>query len=80
MAVAEPSVPVNAIVAVPRTRPDRIAKAISLIFLPPVVAIVTLAILSLHFSDTTQEAVWAAVIASIFVSIIPVTYIAYLLR
>ncbi len=80
VAAAEPSVPVNAIVAVPRTRPDRIAKAISLIFLPPVVAIVTLAILSLHFSDTTQEAVWAAVIASIFVSIIPVTYIAYLLR
>ena len=75
-----PGVPANAIVVAPRTRPDRIAKAISLVFLPPIVAIFTLAILSLHFSDTTKEAVWAAIIASIFVSIIPVAYIAYLLR
>lgn len=78
--IAGPSVRANAIVVASRTRPDWIAKAISLIFLPPIVAVVTLAILSLQFSDTTQEAIWASVIASIFVSIIPVTYIAYLLR
>ena len=67
--------------AVPaRGRPERIAHAISLIFLPPLVAIATFAVVSVHLADSGLDAVLFAVIASVFVAILPVGYIAWLLR
>lgn len=56
------------------------AHILSTVFVPPVVAIATFATLSFWFTATSSEAMISTVVASLFVSILPVTYIAYLFR
>lgn len=63
-----------------RPRPDRVARAISLVFLPPLVAIATFAVVSVHLATSATEAVLYALVASTFIAILPVGYIAWLLH
>ena len=64
----------------PLGRPERIANAISMVFLPPLVAIATFAVVSIHLADSGEDALLFALIASVFVAILPVGYIAWMLR
>lgn len=61
-------------------RPERIAHAISMVFLPPLVAVATFSVVSIHLSTSSLEALLYAVVASVFVAILPVGYIAWLIR
>ena len=63
-----------------RSRPEALAHAISLLFLPPLVAIATFAVLSVHLSASPGDAILFAVVASLFVAIIPVAYIVWMVR
>ena len=53
-------------------RPERIAHAISMVFLPPLVAVATFSVVSIHLSTSSLEALLYAVVASVFVAILPV--------
>lgn len=51
-----------------------------MVFLPPLVAIATFAVVSIHLADSGEDALLFALIASVFVAILPVGYIAWMLR
>lgn len=64
----------------PHGRPERIAHAISMVFLPPLVAVATFSVVSIHLAGSSLDALLYAVVASVFVAILPVGYIAWLIR
>jgi membrane-associated phospholipid phosphatase len=69
---------------VARTAPSnavaRLAQVISIVCLPPLMAIATIVALSSHAIADPAEAARVALVSSIFVAVIPCAYVAYLLR
>jgi membrane-associated phospholipid phosphatase len=58
----------------------RAAQIISIVGLPPLLAIATIIALSSHFIADPAEAIRVALISSFFIAVAPVLYIVYLLR
>jgi membrane-associated phospholipid phosphatase len=69
---------------VERTAPNnagaRLAQIISIVCLPPLMAIATIVALSSHAISDPAEAARVALVSSLFVAVIPCAYVAYLLR
>ena len=67
-----------------RTAPSnagaRLAQVISIVCLPPLMAIATIVALSSHAIADPAEAARVALVSTIFVAVIPCAYVAYLLR
>lgn len=67
-----------------RTAPSnagaRLAQIISIVCLPPLLAIATIVALSSHAISDPAEAARVALVSSLFVAVIPCAYVAYLLR
>ena len=58
----------------------RLAQVISIVCLPPLMAIATIVALSSHAIADPAEAARVALVSTIFVAVIPCAYVAYLLR
>ena len=58
----------------------RLAHVISMVCLPPLLAIGTLIALSSHFVADPREAAGVAVVSSFFIAVAPAGYVAYLLK
>jgi membrane-associated phospholipid phosphatase len=67
-----------------RTAPSnagaRLAQVVSIVCLPPLMAIATIVALSSHAISDPAEAARVALVSSLFVAVIPCAYVAYLLR
>jgi hypothetical protein len=59
---------------------SRLARIISIVCLPPLLAIATIIALSSHAIADPAEAAQVALVSSFFVAIVPCAYVAYLLR
>jgi membrane-associated phospholipid phosphatase len=57
-----------------------LAKIISIVCLPPLLAIATVAVLSRHAIADPVEALQVALVSSFFIAIVPCAYVAYLLK
>lgn len=63
-----------------RTNAERLAHIISIVCLPPLLAIMTLVVLASHDIDDPGRAATVALVSSFFIAVAPSVYIAYLLK
>jgi membrane-associated phospholipid phosphatase len=59
---------------------SRLARVISLLLLPPLVAIATLTVICWTILPSRLEAVWVLLVSSFFTAVVPSLYIAYLVK